>query len=115
MKIAVITRHAITNYGSLLQALATQITIEKLGYECETVNYIRTDESYKNHEKTLLKRKTEWNRNPIKKFVYLLLRQPESYLAGKKFEHEQERYLKLSKLYASQEELIMVDPMRIYT
>ena len=31
MKIAVITRHAITNYGSLLQALATQVTIEKLG------------------------------------------------------------------------------------
>ena len=54
----------ITNYGSLLQALATQVTIEKLGYECEIVNYIRKDESYKNHEKTLLKRKTKWNRSP---------------------------------------------------
>lgn len=106
MKIAVITRHAITNYGSLLQALATQVTIEKLGYECEIVNYIRKDESYKNHEKTLLKRKTEWNRNPIKKLVYLLLRQPESCLAGKKFECEQNKYLKLSKLYVSQDELM---------
>ena len=94
MKIAVITRHAITNYGSLLQAFATQVTIEKLGYECEIINYIRKDESYKNHEKTLLKRKTEWNRNPIKKIVYLLLRQPESCLAGKKFECEQNKYLK---------------------
>lgn len=106
MKIAVITRHAITNYGSLLQALATQVTIEKLGYECEIVNYIRKDESYKNHEKTLLKRKAEWNRNPVKKLVYLLLRQPESCLAGKKFECEQNKYLKLSKLYVSQDELI---------
>lgn len=106
MKIAVITRHAITNYGSLLQAFATQVTIEKLGYECEIVNYIRKDESYKNHEKTLLKRKTEWNRNPIKKLVYLLLRQPESCLAGKKFEREQNKYLKLSKLYVSQSELM---------
>ena len=106
MKIAVITRHAITNYGSLLQALATQVTIEKLGYECEIVNYIRKDESYKNHEKTLLKRKTKWNRNPIKKLVYLLLRQPESCLAGKKFECEQNKYLKLSKLYVSQDELM---------
>lgn len=106
MKIAVITRHAITNYGSLLQALATQVTIEKLGYECEIVNYIRKDESYKNHEKTLLKRKTKWNRNPIKKLVYLLLRQPESCLAGKKFECEQNKYLELSKLYVSQDELM---------
>lgn len=106
MKIAVITRHAITNYGSLLQALATQVTIEKLGYECEIVNYIRKDESYKSHEKTLLKRKTEWNRNPIKRLVYLLLRQPESCLAGKKFECEQNKYLKLSKMYVSQDELM---------
>ena len=106
MKIAVITRHAITNYGSLLQALATQVTIEKLGYECEIVNYIRKDESYKNHEKTLLKRKTKWNRNPIKKLVYLLLRHPESCLAGKKFECEQNKYLELSKLYVSQDELM---------
>ena len=41
MKISVITRHAITNYGSLLQALATQITIEKLGYECEIVKKMK--------------------------------------------------------------------------
>lgn len=30
MKVAVITRHAITNYGSLLQAYATQHIIEKI-------------------------------------------------------------------------------------
>ena len=106
MKVSVITRHAITNYGSLLQALATQVIIEKLGYDCEIINYIRADESYKNLEKTLLKRKTDWNQNPLRKFVYLLLRQPESYFAGKKFEHEQREYLKLSKLYALKEELI---------
>lgn len=106
MKIAVITRHAILNYGSLLQAFATQITVEKLGYECEIIDYIRPDESYKNYEKTLLTQKIEWNKNPLKRFVYLLLRQPESYSAGKKFELEQKKYLKLSKLYKSQEELI---------
>lgn len=110
MKIAVITRHSITNYGSLLQALATQITIEKLGYDCEIINYIRSDESYKNLEKTLLKNKAKWNQNAIKRFMYLLLRQPESYIAGKKFEKEQIRYLKLSKLYESQKKLLNDKP-----
>ena len=32
MKIDVITRHAVPNYGSLLQTYATQKTLEKLGY-----------------------------------------------------------------------------------
>lgn len=67
MKVAVITRHAITNYGSLLQAFATQQVIENLGHTCEIIDYIRDDESYSQHEKTLLARKPEWNRNPLKK------------------------------------------------
>lgn len=40
MKVAVITRHAITNYGSLLQAIATQQLVESLGYTCEVIDYI---------------------------------------------------------------------------
>lgn len=101
MKVAVITRHAITNYGSLLQAIATQKVIENLGYSCEIIDYIRDDESYRNHEKTLLARKSEWNRNPLKKILYLALRQPESIVAGKKFEQEQKKYLKLTRRYSS--------------
>lgn len=110
MKVAVITRHAIANYGSLLQAFATQKAIENLGYSCEIINYVRTDESYKNHEKTLLKRKKEWNQTPIKRFIYLALRQPESYFSGKKFEREQKFYLNLSRLYESQKDLIEYTP-----
>lgn len=40
MKVAVITRHAITNYGSLLQAIATQQLVESLGNACEIIDYI---------------------------------------------------------------------------
>ena len=43
MKVAVITRHAISNYGSLLQTIATQKLIEGLGYACEIIDYVRTD------------------------------------------------------------------------
>lgn len=106
MKVSVITRHAITNYGSLLQAMATQRVIEELGHNCEIIDYIREDESYSQHEKTLLKRKKEWNRNPIKKGLYLAIRQPESIVAGKIFEKAQQEYLHLSKRYTTEKQLI---------
>ncbi|MDO4942835.1 MAG: polysaccharide pyruvyl transferase family protein [Lachnospiraceae bacterium] len=105
MKVAVITRHAITNYGSLLQAIATQQVIENLGYTCEIIDYVRVDESYRERERTLLKRKPEWNNNPIKRLIYLILRQPESIATGKKFEKEQQEYLNLSNRYDSADSL----------
>ena len=111
MKVAVITRHAIINYGSLLQAMATQKIIEDLGHSCEIINYIRKDESYKQHEKTLLKRKTEWNKNPLKRMLYLAIRQPESIAAGVRFEKEQEKYLKCSIKYSAPEELKQNPPI----
>ena len=105
MKVSVITRHAIANYGSLLQAFATQKVLENLGCDCEIVDYIRDDESYKQHEKTLLKSKEEWNNNPIKRALYLLMRQPESVKAGKRFEKERNELLNLSERYTSPEAL----------
>ena len=111
MKVGVITRHAITNYGSLLQAYATQTAVEEMGFECEIIDYIRSDESYRTHEKTLLRRKPEWNNNPVKKLLYLALRQPESILSGRKFEKERGKYLKLSKLYETRESLSRDCPM----
>lgn len=105
MKVVVITRHAISNYGSLLQAMATQQVIESLGHSCEIIDYIREDESYLNHELTLLKRKPNWYNNPIKRMIYLALRQPESVKAGRKFEKQQDKYLKLTKRYTNPEEL----------
>ncbi len=105
MKIAVITRHAISNYGSLLQAIATQRIIENLGCSCEIINYIRTDESYRQQERTILKRKAAWNGNPLKKAVYLAIRLPESIAAGKRFEKAQQKYLTLTRKYASADDL----------
>lgn len=106
MKIAVITRHAIINYGSLLQTIATQKIINKLGHECQIIDYIEKEENYKNVEKTLLKNKKNWSSNPIKKILYLMLRQPASVYAGQKFEKMRKEYLKLTHLYETREELI---------
>ena len=106
MKVSVITRHAITNYGSLLQALATQQVVEDMGYECEIIDYVRQDESYREHEKTLLKSKPKWNSNFFLRCAYLVLRQPESILAGKKFEKQRENYLNLSDRYNTRDSLM---------
>ena len=38
-KIGLLTMHRVVNFGSILQAYATQIVIEKLGYDCEIINY----------------------------------------------------------------------------
>lgn len=43
MKIDVITLHAIKNYGSVLQTLATQELFKAYGFEVEFINYIRED------------------------------------------------------------------------
>lgn len=38
-KVGIITMHRVKNYGSALQAYATQYMVEKLGYECEIIDY----------------------------------------------------------------------------
>lgn len=105
MKVAVITRHAIANYGSLLQAIATQKVVEQCGHQCEIVDYIRMDEIPKYWEQTVLSTKNGWNSNPLKKYAYLALRQPESIKAGEKFQEMRRQYLHLTKRYYSLEAL----------
>ena len=63
MRIDVITLHAIKNYGSVLQALATQELFEKKGVEVHIINYIREDALPENIIKTYAKN------NPIKRLV----------------------------------------------
>ena len=43
MRIDVITLHAIKNYGSVLQAFATQEIFKKYGYDVRIINYVRED------------------------------------------------------------------------
>lgn len=56
MDIKVITRHAPSNYGSLLQSIATIKIIERFGHKCEIIDYIRNDErGLKSHNDTFEK------------------------------------------------------------
>ena len=68
MKIAVITMHAVKNYGSVLQTYATQEILTKLGYDVEIINYIRE----KNLNSNLLETWTV-NDDGIKKIIKTLI------------------------------------------
>ena len=110
MKVNIITRHSIINYGSLLQAFALQEVIKRMGHSCEIIDYIREDETYQNIEKSILKRKNKWNSNIFKNILYLLIRQPESIIAGRKFAKMRKKYLFLTRNYSSVGQLLKNRP-----
>lgn len=105
MKISFITRHNIINYGSILQAIALQEMIEKYGHEAEVIDYIRTDEDYRNIAKVLANRNSKWGRNPLLKFCFVVGKTLEFKIAEKNFEKIRGRYLKMSERYSTLTEL----------
>lgn len=52
MKVAIITLHRVYNYGSVLQAYATQTVFERAGYEVEVIDYITEQRTKKKIMKT---------------------------------------------------------------
>ena len=92
-KVGIITRHAIANYGSVLQTYATQKSFEKLGYDSEIINYIRKDEQGKNIAYANLKsnRNKKWNKNIVTRTLYIAMQAPNyeySYKCFQKFRKE---------------------------
>lgn len=104
-KIAIITRHAVSNYGSVLQAYALQKAIDSFGFKAEIIDYIRKDEDYHNIADTLVK-KTSWNRNALTRIIYKSIQSPEYIKMGKTFEKYRKALLNESNTrYSSLEEL----------
>ena len=81
-KISIITKHAPINYGSILQSIATQHILQKMGYKSEIIDYIRPDSIGARGEITALSNKPEWNNNLLKKILYLVIRVPQTILAA---------------------------------
>ena len=105
MDIKVITRHAPSNYGSLLQSIATTTILERLGHTCEIIDYIRDDEQGLKAVTTGLNGKQGWNGNPLKKLAYIAFRYPEEKLAEVKFSRMRRKFLKLTRLCRTLEDL----------
>lgn len=103
-KICVVTRHAIVNYGSFLQTLATQEILESLNTKVIILDYIRSDEHYRNVTELLLKSSKKWNSNIIKKSIYRVVHYPDHLVSGIVFEQFRKKYLYLSERIISIEE-----------
>lgn len=71
-KVKVITRHAVANYGSLLQTYATQHVIEKLGHEVEIINYVPREEQSWRQAFVRYHIRNVSGRNPLYKLVFLM-------------------------------------------
>ena len=104
MKIKVITRHAPSNYGSLLQSIATIKMMEGMGHDCEIIDYQRPDERGLSGVLTQLRQKDGYG-NPIKRLAYIALRYPIEKYAQMKFDSMRERYLKKTARCYNHEDL----------
>lgn len=97
MDIKVITRHAPSNYGSLLQSIATLDILASLGLDAEIIDYQRKDERGLKATLAQLKQKDAFSNNTIKKFLYVLVRFPMESLAMSRFDKMRVRYLRMSE------------------
>ena len=106
MKVDFITRHAIPNYGSILQTYATQEVLKKLNCDSEVINYIRLDETADKTIATNCNIEGSGIKSKIKKLGYLILQAPNVKHMHKKFSKYRNIYLKqTSREYNSIEEL----------
>lgn len=105
MNVKVITRHAPSNYGSLLQSIATIRIIESFGHECEIIDYQRDDERGLGGIMTEVAAKPGWNNNFIKKLAYTAMRYPVLMFAQNRFDDYRRSYLKLTPRVSSHKEL----------
>ncbi len=97
MKVSIITRHSVPNYGSLLQTYATQRTIEELGYEAEIIDYTRYEERSNNLSNTLIKGK-KWDKNFLTRFIYKTLQTKNYARMYKKFDGYRKEILNQSDI-----------------
>lgn len=105
MKVSIITILDNVNFGTYLQALATGLTVESLGYEAEIVHYIRPVMTPKGHSKAVFKERgfLRWlkHRNDIDKILDL---------RNNNYNYLRE-FLSITKEYFSFEELCLTPPI----
>lgn len=104
-KVAVITRHSVANYGSVLQSYATQKIFESLGTECVIIDYSKKEETGLNLAKTLCYNSKKWSKNGITRLIYTVIQTPNYFLSYKKFEKYRNLLLNQTITYSSFEEL----------
>ena len=106
MKVDFITRHAIPNYGSILQTYSMQKMLEKLGYEAEVIDYIPLEETSKHMVETNCHIPKQGLKNKIKRGIYRFVQKPNVDKMHKTFKKYRSQYLnQTQKEYHTLEEL----------
>jgi hypothetical protein len=96
MNIKVITRHGPSNYGSVLQSIATLEILKRLGVKAEIIDYQRRDERGIRAVLANVNNKVGYS-NPLKKFLYVAVRFPMEWMAQKKFDKIRKKYLVMTR------------------
>lgn len=102
MKINVITRHAPSNYGSLLQSIATVNVLQRMGHDAFIIDYIRPDDLGLNKVKQEAALK---GGSVVKKIIYTLIRYPIEKIAELRFRRMRKKHLKTTTRCSSIEDL----------
>lgn len=106
MKIDVITLHNVRNYGSVLQSLATQIILEKKGYDVEFINYYRKNLIDENILKNYLENSKFFSKNYLTKLIGKIVLPKTIHKQIKVFNKFVKEYIKTTKdVYFSCEDL----------
>ena len=106
MIVKVITRHTPSNYGSLLQSIATLQVLMRLEQDASIIDYIRPDD---------LGLKKIWTEacikygSFIKKFAYAIIRYPVENIAEIRFRGMRKKYLKTTDRCSSLNELKKIE------
>ena len=96
--VLLITRHAIPNYGSFLQAVASVQIFREMGYDVKVLDYIPELEKPQNLFIPMLNG-SKFSSNSIKKLIYSIVRRPDFWKMGSKFREFQKEGLPLTKEY----------------
>lgn len=95
-KVGIISRHAISNYGSFFQAYALERTVREMGYDSYTINYIRNKEKSVNLVKIDIAN-SKWNKNFITRLIFYAINIPNRYIQYNRFSKFRKKELNLTK------------------
>lgn len=99
-KIGLITIYHVPNYGSVLQTYATQILLEKMGFECHIINYKYPNEWHKPHSSP---------KSRIKSRIGLLLGIKSGHRKANKLTDFKKKHFKFTEQYKNLDELKNAD------
>lgn len=105
MKVGIITRHAICNYGSILQSYATEKVINNLGYEATIINYIREDEKIENIMDTYVNTNIFFSKNIFMRNLYKIMQGKNIRKMEEEFKYFRKKYLNMTEECNNNEEL----------